>query len=375
MPFHRRVIRALVDATPFCIAARLVRTRRSAVGGWPIAATLAVVAICVYAIRYALLPFVFAIAIAFVVDPAIVALSRRTRGHRWPGAILVYVAVVAVLGGAGYWVVRTAISDLLTLAKAGPQMAEGMLSGFFGPSGIDMFGHTYTPHEIVQQAENGISGVVGFGAGLHVVGIGVAAVMGVFLLLVLMPYFMISGPRLAAGSIWLLPPERRPSVERLLPRILPALRRYLIGVFLVVIYTAAIAWIGFGLVFALPHAPLLAMVVGLLEIIPVIGPLSSATLATLAGLQTNSLSGIIGLIAFVIALRLSIDNLFGPFVLGQAARVHPVVVIFAFVSGAMLFGAMGLILAVPTAVCLRITLQEYYAEPIARNGEPTPPKP
>jgi predicted PurR-regulated permease PerM len=47
---------------------------RSPVGGWPIAATLAVVAIILYAVRYALLPFVFAAAIGFVADPLIVTL-------------------------------------------------------------------------------------------------------------------------------------------------------------------------------------------------------------------------------------------------------------------------------------------------------------
>jgi len=50
------------------------------------------------------------------------------------------------------------------------------------------------------------------------------------------------------------------------------LRRYLIGLFLVVIYTSCVAWIGFGPVFHLPHATLLAITVGVLELIPVIGP-------------------------------------------------------------------------------------------------------
>jgi predicted PurR-regulated permease PerM len=54
----------------------------------------------------------------------------------------------------------------------------------------------------------------------------------------------------------------------------------------------------------------------------------------------------------------------GLLVLGAVTRLHPVVVIAGFIGGAMLFGIVGLLLAVPTAVCIKITLDHYYAEPI-----------
>ncbi|MGC2200740.1 MAG: AI-2E family transporter, partial [Stellaceae bacterium] len=73
------------------------------------------------------------------------------------------------------------------------------------------------------------------------------------------------------------------------------------------------------------------------------------------------------LFGFAIALRLSLDNVVGPLVLGEAARIHPVIVIISFVCGAILFGVVGLLLAVPIAVCVKIALEQYYAEPIARD--------
>jgi predicted PurR-regulated permease PerM len=155
----------------------------------------------------------------------------------------------------------------------------------------------------------------------------------------------------------------------LLPKIVPTLRRYLIGIVLVVAYTCAIAWIGFGPVFRLANAAVLAVTVGILEIIPVVGPLSSAALVGIVAAQQQSLQAAAFLVGFVIALRLSIDNLVGPLVLGQAARLHPVVIIAGFVCGAMLFGVVGLLLAVPTAMCIKIALEHYYAEPIRRDDE------
>jgi predicted PurR-regulated permease PerM len=178
---------------------------------------------------------------------------------------------------------------------------------------------------------------------------------------------MISGPRLSAGAIWLIPPERRRSVTDLLPKIVPALRRYLLGIFLVVVYTSFVAWVGFGPVFHLPGAAVLAVTVGILEIVPVIGPLSAAALVGVMAAQQATLAGAALLMGFVLFLRLSIDNLVGPLVLGQAARLHPVVIIAGFVCGAMLFGVVGLLLAVPAAVCIKLTLEHYYAEPIRQD--------
>jgi len=48
-----------------------------------------------------------------------------------------------------------------------------------------------------------------------------------------------------------------------------------------------------------------------------------------------------------------------------AAKVLPVVVIFSFVIGVMLFGIIGLLLAVPTAASIKLILQHHYAEPVA----------
>jgi predicted PurR-regulated permease PerM len=97
---------------------------------------------------------------------------------------------------------------------------------------------------------------------------------------------------------------------------------------------------------------------------PVIGPLSSAILVGIVAAQQATLTAAALLMGLVLALRLSIDNIIGPIVLGHAARLHPVVVIAGFVCGAMLFGVVGLLLAVPTAVCIKIALEHYYAEPI-----------
>jgi predicted PurR-regulated permease PerM len=260
----------------------------------------------------------------------------------------------------------------MSIVARAPDILDHFLNEVIGTHGITIFGQTYTPDRIVQAVGGALKGMVGLDVLTRVGGLAVSVVFGTFLTLVLMPYFMISAPRLAAGTVWLLPPERRKPVEDLLPRIVPILRRYLVGLVLVVSYTALVGWIGFGPVFHLPHAVLLAITVAVLELIPVIGPFMSATTVGLVAVQQNGIVAAGLLFGFAIALRLSIDNLVGPIVLGEAARIHPVVVIISFVCGAILFGVVGLLLAVPIVVCIKITLEQYYAEPIKRGGREGP---
>lgn len=337
---------------------------RSRVGGWPIAAALGVIALILYLVRYALLPFVFAIAIAFVIDPLIRDGQRRLGLPRWILSALLYVGLLLLFAAALYGIGSNAVHDLIELAQRGPAAIHNIIESVVGPNGISIFGKAYTADEIMQALAATAEKLVEIGAVLQIGKLGVGTILGFFLTLVLIPYFMISGPRLAAGAIWLIPPERRRSVTDLLPKIIPALRRYLIGISLVVVYTSFAAWIGFGPIFALPGAVLLAVTVGILEIIPVVGPISAAALVGIIAAQQATLTAAALLMAFVLGLRLSIDNIVGPIVLGQAARLHPVIVITGFVFGAMLFGVVGLLLAVPTAVCIKIALEHYYAEPI-----------
>ncbi len=310
------------------------------------------------------MPFVFAIAIAFVTDPLIRAGQRRLRLPRWVVGALVYVVLVLLFAATLYAIGANAAHDLTQMAERGPATLHNFVEDIVGPNGIALFGNTYTADDVMQALSATAEKLIAAGAIVQLGSLGVGALFGLFLTLVLIPYFMISGPRLAAGAIWLIPPERRNSVTDLLPKIIPALRRYLLGIFLVVVYTSFIAWIGFGPVFALPGAVLLAVTVGILEIMPVVGPISAALLVGIVAAQQATLTAAALLMGFVLALRLSIDNIIGPIVLGHAARLHPVVVIAGFVCGAMLFGVVGLLLAVPMAVCIKIALEHYYAEPI-----------
>ena len=339
--------------------------RRSWPRNWALTGVVAVIVLVVFLLHTALLPFVIAAGVSFVLDPLIRRAQPYLGNHRWIPATILYVILLIAGAAVAWWVGRTVADDFTMLSRDGPRMIHDLVKQLVGPDGASIFGKKYTADSLVQQLETAAGNVVGPQLALTGTMFGVGSILGLFLTLVLTTYFMISGPGVVDGIIWLIPPERRDSGKRTLAAVVPALRRYFLGVAAVVTFTGVVAYLGFGLVFALPHAILLSLAVGVLEIIPALGPFASMVLVALWSVQEHSLGTAALLMGYAILLRLVIDNALGPLVLGRAAKLHPVAIIFSFICGASLFGVMGLLLAVPAAACIIIVLGQYYAEPTA----------
>ena len=188
---------------------------------------------------------------------------------------------------------------------------------------------------------------------------------------VLFGFFLLDSRRISRELFWLVPPRYRPFAARVWVELEPVLGRYFVGIALVVVYASVAAYVGLGLFLGLDNAVVLSVMTGFLEIIPLVGPAASAIIAGFAAVEEAAGTGaIIAYVIYAAALRISIDQLFGPLVLGRAGRIPPVLVIFCFLAGGLLFGVVGVVLAVPTALTVRTVLHVLYDE--ARQPDDAP---
>lgn len=334
-----------------------------------IATVLVAVAIFafLYAIRQILLPFVLGSIVAYVCTPLIDGLARRAHVHRWVFALVVLLALIAIASVLGYFGVPAATHELIALAANPRDVIDGFIRVLMGNRSFSIGGASLNAAQIAARAAAGLSSIVTNGDRMLDAALtSFAAMFELILTWVVLGYLLFDAPRLSQGLLWAIAPRRRPTVLRFWLRFDPILRRYFVGIALVVVYASVAAYVGLGVFLGLHHALLLAMVTGLLELLPVIGPVSSAVLAGLVAInEAASASAILAFIAYAIALRLSIDQFFGPLVLGRAARVRPVLVIFCFLSGGILLGISGIILAVPVALAIKVAMairNEQFAE-------------
>jgi predicted PurR-regulated permease PerM len=333
------------------------------VRSWPAWAAIGVGAVLLHMLQWALLPFVLAAIVGFITDPAVRWAQRRTRLPRWAvasGLYLVLALGAGGLAGAAGW---AAFKEVSHMAGSGFAPLRAELGEVLGPRGATLFGQTVTADSIGDflqaQARRFLNAAFLVRAGRPAFEAGIGVVLLVFLAF----YVMVSGPKLARGALWLVPPSRRSAVDRVLPAMTQVVQRYFIGVVVIVAFTAFAAWIGYGLLLHVQNAFVLSLAVGVLETVPAVGPAVAAVLVGLSALQLHSMGGAAGMVGYALALRLTIDDLIAPVVLGRSVTVHPVVVMLAYVLGAVLFGVVGLLLAVPAAACIRIALQAAYGEP------------
>jgi len=329
----------------------------------PLMLAIGAAALLLYLLRNVLLPFVIAAVIAYLCAPLIDQLSARTRLPRRLAALCLLAALMA---GAAL-LAFLGLPPLLRQAQSLLADLHGAVADFMGAMigthPVQLLGSTWDAQRLADLIVGGLQQQTSGAQLLKLIGWTVAGLFGFMLAWVLIAYFLLDTHGIATGVLSLVPPRRRAQVERIWHELDPLLRRYFIGVAAVVAYAAVMAYLGLGLLLGLHHAFVLALLTGVLEVIPVVGPLAAAVMAGLVAVQQAATSRDIWAYAgYATALRLSIDQLVGPIVLGNAARVHPVVVIFCFLAGGTLFGIVGMILAVPTALLVKVTLSVLYRE-------------
>jgi predicted PurR-regulated permease PerM len=329
-----------------------------------LAVTVGALALFVYFIRSILLPFVLAGIIAYICTPLLNWLARRTRLPRALFAVLLFLvlvgSVVLFIAVAGQRLVVETRDTLFDLQGTIDHIARQAT----GDQPVHLFGQSINPGDFGRTMSDRARDWFGQPDRVALLtGYGLAAIMGAFLTVALLCYFLIGGPSIARGLLWTVPPSQRTLVRQIAARVDPLLKRYYFGMFVIIVYAIAAAYIGLGVILGIRHAPLLAMLTGTLETVPIIGSTSAAILAGLVSLHTaTGLGSIFAFALYVVVLRLSIDQIVAPLVLGAAGHVHPVLIIFCFFAGAILLGIPGVILAVPVALAAKTAIAILYAD-------------
>jgi len=336
-------------------------------------ATLVLVAaalVFLYLVRAILLPFVLAGITAYVCTPLVDRVAVGLRIPRWLPALAVLCVLMALGSLVGWLGIPALARESVRVVGDLQGSIEGFVQALIGHRTVQLMGTTINAQSVALYSVNAIRAWISTDSRIvDLTAWGVAAIFGLILTWVLLGYFLIDAPRVARGFLWLVPPPQRPFMVRVWGELNPVLRRYFIGVALVVVYASVAAYIGLGLALGLHHAVFLAMLTGLLEMIPMVGPAAAAVIAGLVAVSHAASAGdILAYVAYAIALRVSIDQFFGPIVLGRAARVSPIVVIFCFLCGGVLFGVVGVILAVPVALIIKVILAIRYGEPHTDPG-------
>ncbi len=190
-------------------------------------------------------------------------------------------------------------------------------------------------------------------------------------------YFLKEGRNMIDKFLLFVPKNNRIEVEIVIRKINAAFGAYLRGQLFLVFFVSAILYLALSIL-GVKFAFILAIFSGFAEIVPIIGPITAGAIASLVVLITgNANFGLLPLQAAILValvytfLRQFQDYFVTPYIMGKVAKLHPLIILFAVLSGGHLFGILGLILAVPLAATVKILL-EFFSDKVIIEDKKIP---
>jgi predicted PurR-regulated permease PerM len=321
-----------------------------------------------------LAPFILAFVLAYILDPTVDRLQKRMpRGLAIAVLAVPAFAVLALALIFGVPAVAQQVEALIAQLPAALQrgvdwlqtLRTRVLAGQIPLLRGEAFARAlerFSPESVaayISQQEAAIAhriwnAFLGVGRGVGIV----LSILGyVVLTPVLTIYLLMDFDRIVAKARGLIPRDK----QEWLPLIKEydfLLSRYLRGQMLAALIAGVLTWIGLW-VLGFPYPAIVGAVAGIFNLVPYLGLIVSLIPAILISLLSGAIITSLIKVAVVFAVVQTLDgSVVGPRVVGGSVGLHPVWVIFALAVGSFFFGFVGLLLAMPAAVFIKLIVRE-----------------
>jgi predicted PurR-regulated permease PerM len=308
---------------------------------------------------------------AVALYPVVGFVQRRVfRGKRRALATLVVFLLVFVVLAA----VVTAF--VVPLAGEGTKLA-GQLPGLIdqartgrGPVG-DFLNRTH----VLQWVQTHQATIQNFAKGLTTPAVGVLSgiattVTGIVTVFVLAYLMVLEGPRVVDGVTALFRPDTGDRIRRVGADCARSVTGYISGNLVISVICGLITYVAL-LVMGVPFAGLIALFVGVADLLPLVGATLGGIVAVLAGFLHSVPAGIVVLVVFVVYQQLE-NHLLQPVIYGRTVQLNPLTVIIAILVAAELAGILGALLAIPAASIIQVVARDVWDDRRGRlKDEPT----
>jgi predicted PurR-regulated permease PerM len=304
----------------------------------------------------------FAVALYPVVD----WVQRRmfSGRRRALATLLVFLVVFLVLGALITAFVVPVGQEAVHFADQAPGLISDARAGR-GPVG-DLLQRTHA----LQWVQDNQDRIGSFAKGLTTpaagilsgVATGVAGTLTVFVLAYLM---VLEGPKLVSGFVNLFPSETGTRIRRVGGDCASSVTGYISGNLLISAICGVLTYIVL-LISGVPFAGLIALFVGVADLIPLVGATIGGVVATVAGFVHSIPAGIAVIVFFVLYQQLE-NHLLQPLIFARTVKVNPLTVIVAILIAVELAGILGALLAIPAASIIQVIARDVWDH---RRGRP-----
>ena len=306
-----------------------------------VALGVVVTALALWKIKVVIALLFLGFIVAAAMRPGVDWLEKRAHIPRGFGVMIHYLAIVG-LAALALWLLVPRAIDQVQQATSGNALHQQAKHS------------TGIKHDILTGLEKRLnrlpSGDKLVHPALEVTKTAFEALVGIFFVFAVGAYWIFERDKTIALVQSMSPRKHRRVVRDTWVLIDQKLGAFVRGQLILIVFVAALLSLGFFAI-GLPYWLLIGPFAGVVEIIPVIGPLSAGALAVGVGLTQSPLKALLAA-GVVFAVRMLEDYAIIPKVLGHATGLSPLVVLFSVTGVGILFGGFYVLLAIPIAAVL-----------------------
>ncbi len=314
-----------------------------------------------------------AIVLGTILRPVVVWLQRRGLPGN-VGVILIYLLLLALIIGFALLVAPLLVSQTTTLVAATPgylqTVSDWLVNSsnpFVGRLG-ELFANSLSAEQTPLQ-QTGQELLDSAGKAMGYIGSASHILLTAGAILLIAFYWTLDGPRYIKSLTLLIPKAHRENTLELLSGIETKVSAYVAGQGVLMLVVGTLALVAYLLI-GLPYVLVLALVAGLMEAVPLVGPFLGAIPAALVAVSIGPEKLIWVIVATVIIQQLE-NSLLVPRVMRKAVGVNPFVSLLAIFAFSSLLGVAGALMAIPTAAIIQLVLDRYVFRPDALEPEAT----
>jgi predicted PurR-regulated permease PerM len=306
---------------------------------------------------------VIALFLAAVLNPAVNWLQRRHRLMKRPLAIaLTYLGLfVALLVVVGIFVpvltdqIHSFIKFVTTAANA-PEGPTKYIRGLAKDNGLGGFIQRFSDQ--LHQLRNQLGGLLqNLLSSSGQIAISVAGMIAALATVLTLTFFLLLGSeRYVNAGVRLFPERHQPLVRRILGQAGGAISGYITGNLAISVICGVTTFIVL-LVLGMPYAAPLALLVAVLDLIPLVGATLGGALLVIVGLFVEPWKAVV-LLVYIVVYQQAEGSLLQPIVYSRAVHLNGLVILIALLVGGQLLGIPGALLAIPVAEIIRILITE-----------------
>jgi predicted PurR-regulated permease PerM len=297
-----------------------------------------------------------------VLSPVATAMERRLNWSRSLCATVLVLGIFVVLGAVLLVFVQTISDAVRGFSDALPQILEDVRRSDLGDFVNSGSGAADTLRDHATDITKGVGTVSGGVADVGVSAFG--AVTLVFSVIFLTLFGLIDEPRVRDWIGGLLYREKRERFLDVTDRIIHTTSRYMLGNLVISLVCGTVYGVT-ALILDLPYPLALALIAGILDLIPTIGATIAGIIIGLLALSVSLEALIVFLIVMVVYQQIE-NYVLQPTIIGRAANVSGFTVLASVLAFGALFGLIGAVIAVPIAAGLQILVEELTAGRRAR---------